>query len=179
MFVSLPTSSYVKILTPCVTVRASPVAPVVKNLPANARDARDEGLILGSGRPPGGGHGNPLQYSCLKNPVDRDAWWATIYGVKELDWRDLACTHTMWWYREVVPTAGHRARVLTTESPRVPCPSCKGGHRKKTAVCKPGGERSPDSESASTLNLDFLAFKTVRNTCLLRDVACDSFVIAA
>ena len=52
MFVSLPTSSYVKILTPCVTVRASLVAPVVKNLPANARDARDEGLILGSGRPP-------------------------------------------------------------------------------------------------------------------------------
>ena len=40
--------------------------------------------MLGSGRPPGGGHGNPLQYSCLENPVDRDAWWATIHGVKEL-----------------------------------------------------------------------------------------------
>ena len=44
------------------------MALVVKNLPANARDRRDPGSILGSGRSPGGGHGNPLQYSCLKNP---------------------------------------------------------------------------------------------------------------
>ena len=46
---------------------------VVKNLPANARDIRDIGLIPGSGRSPGGGHGNPLQYSCLENSVDRGA----------------------------------------------------------------------------------------------------------
>ena len=46
------------------------------NLPANARDTRDEGLIPGSGRSPGGGHGNPLQYSCLENPMDRRAWQA-------------------------------------------------------------------------------------------------------
>ena len=45
-----------------------------KNSPANAGDIRDEGLIPGSGRFPGGGHGNPLQYSCLENPMDREAW---------------------------------------------------------------------------------------------------------
>ena len=52
---------------------ASQVVPVVNNLPANAGDIRDVGLIPGSGRSPGGGHGNPLQYSCLKNSMDRQA----------------------------------------------------------------------------------------------------------
>ena len=51
---------------------------MVKNLPANARDT---GLILGSGRSPGEGNSNPLQYSCLGNLMDRGAWWATIHGV--------------------------------------------------------------------------------------------------
>ena len=50
----------------------------VKNLPANAGDT---GLIPGSGRFPGGGNGNPLQYSCLENPMYRGAWWATVHGV--------------------------------------------------------------------------------------------------
>ena len=54
---------------------------VVKNLSANEGDARDVGLILGSGRPPGVGHGNPLQYSCLENFMDREAWWVTVHGV--------------------------------------------------------------------------------------------------
>ena len=48
---------------------------------ANAGDARDTALISGSGRFPGGGHGNPLQYSCLGNPRDRAACWATVHGV--------------------------------------------------------------------------------------------------
>ena len=64
---------------------ASQLALVVKNSPANAGDVGDAGLIPGSGRSPGGGHGNPLQYSCLENPMDRGAWWATVHGVKELD----------------------------------------------------------------------------------------------
>ena len=50
---------------------------MVKNRPANAGDIRDVGLIPGSGRSPGGRHGNPLQYSCLENPMDRGAWQAT------------------------------------------------------------------------------------------------------
>ena len=54
---------------------------MVKNLPVNAGDIRDVGLILGSGRFPGGGNGNPLQYSCLENPMDRKAWRAIVYRV--------------------------------------------------------------------------------------------------
>ena len=54
---------------------------MVMNPSVNAGDARDESLIPGSGRSPGGGHGNPLQYSCLKNPTDRGAWWAMIHRV--------------------------------------------------------------------------------------------------
>ena len=53
------------------------MAPVVKNPPANAGDIRDMGSIPGLGRSPGGGHGNPLQYSCLDNPMDGGVWWAT------------------------------------------------------------------------------------------------------
>ena len=56
---------------------ASQAALVIKNLPANAGDAGNTGSIPGSGRSPGGGHGNLLQYSCLENPMDRGAWWAT------------------------------------------------------------------------------------------------------
>ena len=52
---------------------ASQVVTVIKNPPANAGDVRDMGLITGLGRCPGGGHGNPLQYSCLENPMDRGA----------------------------------------------------------------------------------------------------------
>ena len=54
---------------------------VVKTLPANAGDIRDADLIPGSGRCPGGGHGNPLQYSCLENPMDRRAWLVIAYRV--------------------------------------------------------------------------------------------------
>ena len=54
---------------------------MVKNPPANSGDTRDLGLIPGSGRSPGGGNGNPFQYSCLGNPMDRRAWWAIVYGV--------------------------------------------------------------------------------------------------
>ena len=57
------------------------MAQLVKNLPANARDERDTSLIPGSGRSPGKGNGNPLQYSCLKNLMDRGAWWATVQRV--------------------------------------------------------------------------------------------------
>ena len=57
------------------------MALVVKNPPANAGDMRDAGLIPGLGRSPGGEHGNPLQYSCLENPIDRGAWWAIVHRV--------------------------------------------------------------------------------------------------
>ena len=51
---------------------------MAKKLPANAGEVRDKGLIPGSGRSSGEGHGNPLQYSCLQNPMERGTWWATV-----------------------------------------------------------------------------------------------------
>ena len=62
-------------------VGASQVALVVKNPSANAGDIRDAGLTPGLGRSPGGGHGNPLQYSCLENPLDRGGWGAIVHRV--------------------------------------------------------------------------------------------------
>ena len=63
----------------------SQVAPVVKKLPANARDKRDVDSIPGWERSPGVGNGNLLQYSYLENPMDRKAWWATVHGVQGSD----------------------------------------------------------------------------------------------
>ena len=83
-------------LTSYTPIRASQVAPVVKNPPANAGDIRDSGLIPGSGRSPGEGHGHPPQYSCLENPTDRGAWRAAVHGVVKSGTRlsDLTHTHT-------------------------------------------------------------------------------------
>ena len=63
---------------------------VVNNLPANAGDVRDTGSIPGSGRSPADGSGNALQYSCLENPMDRGACWATVHrGCRESDATEL------------------------------------------------------------------------------------------
>ena len=61
-----------------------------KDLPTNSGDTRDTGAVLipGSGRSPGGGHGNPLQYSCLEDSVERGSWWATVHGITK--------SHTQW-----------------------------------------------------------------------------------
>ena len=58
---------------------------MVKNPPANAREVRNSGSTPGLGRSPGEGNGNPLQYPCLGNPMDRGTWWATVHGVTETD----------------------------------------------------------------------------------------------
>ena len=74
--------------------RASQVALVVKNPPTNAGDLRDMRSIPGLGGSPGGGHGNPLQYSCLENPMDRGAWWATVHRVaKSWQWLKQLSRH--------------------------------------------------------------------------------------
>ena len=59
----------------------SQVVLVVKTMPATAGDMRDEGSIPGWERSPGGGNGNPFQYSCLGNPMERGAWWAAVHEV--------------------------------------------------------------------------------------------------
>ena len=58
-----------------------PDGAVVKNLPANVGDTRNSGSIPGSGKWLGGGHGSPLQYFCLENPMDRGAWQAIVHGI--------------------------------------------------------------------------------------------------
>ena len=64
-----------------IRARASQVVLVVKNPPADAGGVRDVGSVPGLGRSLEGRHGNPLQYSCLENPMDRGAWWAAVYRV--------------------------------------------------------------------------------------------------
>ena len=66
-----------------------PSSTAVKNLPTNSGDIRDASSIPGLGRSPEGGHGNPLQYPCLENPMDRGAWWASPYGCKVLDTNEV------------------------------------------------------------------------------------------
>ena len=61
----------------------SQVVLMVNKPSANAGNIRDTGSIPGLGRSPGGGHGNPLQYSCLENPMDRGAWWAMVHRVEK------------------------------------------------------------------------------------------------
>ena len=77
---------------------ASRAALVVKSLPAKAGDVRDAGSIPGSGRFPGGGNGNPFQYSCLENPTDRRTWRATVHGVaKSWTWLKWHSTRISWF----------------------------------------------------------------------------------
>ena len=77
---------------------ASQVALVVKYPPASAGDLRDSGLIPGLGRSPGKGNGNPLQYSCLENPMDRGAYWATVCRIaKSWTWLKQLSTHLLPW----------------------------------------------------------------------------------
>ena len=84
--------------------RTSQVSLVVKNPPANAENVRALGLIPGLGRSPEGGHGNPLQYSCLENPMDRGACWCIVHGIKK-SWTGLKQLST------------HAVIVYTCQSP--------------------------------------------------------------
>ena len=87
------------------SLRAPQVALVVKNLPATARDAREMDLIPGLGRSSGGGNGNPLQYSCLGNPMDKGTWRAAVHkGQKESD-KTEATEHTYMYAIKYFSTA--------------------------------------------------------------------------
>ena len=87
---------------------ASQVVLVVKNLPAKAGDIRDMGSIPESGRSPGGGHGNPLQYSCLENSMDRGAWWAPSIGLQ----RAGPDTHTITLWGDTINKIDESKAIL-------------------------------------------------------------------
>ena len=93
-------------------------SPVVKNSPGNAGNVEDVSLIHGSGRSPGAENGNPLQYSCLENSKDREAWWATVHGVPK-SWTRLS-THTPSYFVNETGRYSFSAK----------------GHSKKSLLCK-------------------------------------------
>ena len=95
---------------------------VVKNLPVNAGDIRDMGSIPGLGRSLGGGHGNPIQYSCLENPMDRGGWWATVYRVTK-SWTGLKqaphCPRSSWEQMNLSTTLNIFSRIWTQLPPHL------------------------------------------------------------
>ena len=111
---------------------ASQVALVVKNLPFNTGHVRDSGSIPGLGRSPGGGHGNPLQCSCLENPMDRGAWW--VLRVRH-DWSGSA-QHThgpfcpICWESWIFIALSHSLAKYQSQFPSIfPAPVSKLGFR--------------------------------------------------
>ena len=101
------------------------VVLVVKNPSARAGDVRDMGSTPGSGRSPGGGNGNPLQYSCLENPIDRGTWRTTVHEVTVgQDWSDLAHTHCMCLGEHQAQSWALWLRLVTLQSPNIPILTC-------------------------------------------------------
>ena len=83
---------------------AAAAAAVVKNLPANAGNAVEAGSVPGLGRSSGGRNGNPLQYSCLENPRDRGAWWATVHRVmKSWTWLKWLSIYAVTFAKDLIP----------------------------------------------------------------------------
>ena len=107
----------------------SPGGPVVKNLPANAGDTGDAASIPGSRRSPAEGNGNPLQYSCLGNPMDRGAWWSTVHGITK------GLEHA-WIFSMLFPFysqgSGHFEAIRDDGSPRRKEPGCLNHHVKRS-----------------------------------------------
>jgi len=100
---------------------ASQAELVVNNPPANAEDIGDMSSMLGSGRFPGGGHDNPLQYSCLENPMDTGAWHATVHMVTKI-WTRMKW-HRLWFTSLQCSVVSDSLRPHELQHARPPCPS--------------------------------------------------------
>ena len=87
---------------------------VVKNTPAKAGNLRDIGWMSGSERSPGGGHGNPPQYHCLENPMDRGVWWSTVHRVANSrhNWGNLAAAAILFIERPDISTKKKKKKLL-------------------------------------------------------------------
>ena len=96
---------------------------MVKNPPASEGDARDSVSVPGWGRSPGGGHGNPLQHSCLESPMDRGAWWAAIRGVTKNRTRLSTHTHTYTPQKVISLSSSVQALHVTAPSLALPGPA--------------------------------------------------------
>ena len=129
----------------CVSKRASQVALVVENLPANIEDTRNPASILGSRRSPGDGNGNPLQHSCLENAMDRGHWHATVRGVRKsqtwLKWLSTYTTHLLPWSNDLqaFKVGGSRRTSLPTQEYE---------HPTLTLFLYPGGLSTMRADSA-------------------------------
>ena len=145
------------------------MALVVNNPPANVGDIRDAGSVTGLARSPGGGRGNPLQYSCLKNPTDRGAWQATVHRVSRRvghDWSDLVHMHAYdlqcWkinfcivfdWLNKLYPSVCPLVReFLVTEHVK------ERDQRELPLPFYPQAFRKPNSLFSASLNPSFLKY---------------------
>ena len=121
------------------------MALVVKNLSANEGNISNTGLIPGSQRSPGGGHGNPLQYSCLENPTDRGAWWATVYRVaKSGTWLKRLSPHACITDLQCCDSLGGQQRdsvihICVLILPQKPLPSMLPHNTEQSSVCYTAG----------------------------------------
>ena len=125
-------------MTFCVgSSEASQVVLVVKNPPANAGN-KYVGSISGSGRSPGEGHGNPLQYSCLGNPMDRGAWWATVHGVtKSQTWLKQLGMHVQRTIRGGCSVHIHKTSTRLRAVPWLRCKLPFPNYKCKQEICYP------------------------------------------
>ena len=114
------------------------MALVVKKPPASAGDIRDSGSVPGSGRSPGGGHGNPSQYSCWRIPMDRGAWRATVYRVAKSQTRPSNWTEYKYFSENYLAYFQHTIIKIKER-------------QSKECITKPGSDQHPDLGVVSPL----------------------------
>ena len=127
---------------------------MVKNLPADAGDIRDVDSISGWRKSPGGGHGNPLQYSCLENPMDTGVWWATVHGVTKSRTRlkrPHARTSTLFLFQLAARVSAHAGFLQEQHAGAAVCPAPPGGGVSRCGARAPGARASVVADAGSVV----------------------------